>query len=141
MKRHQAQMIQHDFLRQVWSEIERLPPLQRCVLLLGTPAEEMQLFWVHGVVSLRQIGRTINLTREQFQLAWLLLEWRADQREQAQRVTDYDEQFALLWQQLPLNDLTVAALLSTSQNNIIHLRRAAHRRLHHSLAAITAPQD
>lgn len=119
----------------LWQEIEQLPPLQRCAYLLNFTDGNLGLLTVCGIVSIRQIGRTLQLTADQFQRAWLLLEWREDQREQARSLTDYDEQFAMLWQQLPLNDLTLAALLGTSRENVIHLRLVARLRLRRQLVS------
>ena len=116
-------------LSYLWQEIEVLPPLQRVAYLLSFADGELAWFWCSGIASIRRIGKVLQLTNEQFNRAWVLLDWRAEQRQIAQSLTSYDEQFALLWQHLPLNDLTIAALLSTSQQNVLHLRQAARQRL------------
>lgn len=124
---HEA--VERAFLARFWREIELLPPLQRLVYVLHCSNGEMELFWFYGIASLRQIGRALQLTSEQFQRAWILLEWNAAKREQARVLTSYDEKFAMLWPQLPLNDLTLAALLETTQQNVRALRFAARRQL------------
>jgi hypothetical protein len=106
-----------------------LPPLQRLAYLLNFTDGEIEWFWFYGIASLRRIGQVLQLAPEQFNRAWVLLEWRAEQRQFAHSLTTYDEQFALLWQQLPLNDLTIAALLETTRQNVINLRQAARKRL------------
>ena len=125
-------------LAQIWSEMERLPPLQRFAYLLNFTDGKIEWFWFYGIASVRQIGKTLQLTNEQFNRAWVLLEWNEEQRERARSLTNYDEKFALLWQQLPLNDLTIAALLETTQQNVIHLRQAAGQRLRRKMQSAKA---
>lgn len=122
------------FLEQLWCEIEQLPPLQRRAYLLHGTDGDIELFWVYGIVSLRHIGNVLQLTNEQFQRAWVLLEWNDTQREQARALTSYEEKFAMLWQQLPLNDLVLAALLETTPQNVLALREAARSRLSQKMA-------
>ncbi len=121
------------FLVHLWSEIEALPPLQRLAYLLNFTDGEIEWFWFYGITSLRRLGKTLALTNEQFQRAWVLLDWREDKRQTARCLTTYDEQFALLWQHLPLNDLTISALLETTRQNVINLRQAARKRLRRKL--------
>ena len=128
-------------LAELWAEIEALPPLQRFAYLLNFPDGEVEWFWVYGIASLRCIGKTLALTKEQFKRAWVLLPWPEEQRELARSLTRYDEQFALLWQQLPLNDLTIAALLATTCQNVVKLRQAARQRLWRKLRLASAPTD
>lgn len=118
-----------EVLARFWREIEQLPPMQRTAYLLNLTDVEMQLFWLSGIASIRQIGKALQLTNEQFNRAWVLLEWNETQRERAQKLTSYDEKFAALWQKLPLSDLTIASLLETTQQNVARLRRAAHKQL------------
>ena len=113
----------------LWQDIEALPRLQRLAYLLSCTDGEIEWFWVYGIASIRRVGKALQLSPEQFNRAWVLLDWRAEQRRIAQSLTSYDEQFALLWQHLPLNDLTIAALLATSQQNVMNLRQAARQRL------------
>ena len=105
------------------------PPLQRLAYLLNFTDGEIEMFWLYGIASIRQIGQVIQLTNEQFNRVWVLLEWNEAQRQEARGLTNYDEKFAFLWQQLPLNDLTIATLLATTRQNIINLRQAARKRL------------
>lgn len=117
------------FLAGLWAEIEDLPPLQRLAYLLNFTDGEIEWFWFYGIASLRRIGKSLQLTKEQFNRAWVLLDWREEKRQTARSLNTYDEQFALLWQHLPLNDLTIAALLETTRQNVINLRQAARKRL------------
>jgi DNA-directed RNA polymerase specialized sigma24 family protein len=117
------------FLTQLWKEIEQLPPLQRLAYLLNFTDGEIEWFWFYGIASIRQIGQTLQLTSEQFNRAWVLMEWDEAQRQRLRALTTYDEQFASLWLSLPLNDLLLAALLETTRQNVINLRQAARKRL------------
>ncbi len=127
-----------------WREIERMPPLQRLAYLLNFAEGNIEWFWFYGVTSIRQIGKTLQITNEQFNRLWVLLEWNEEQRERARSLANYDEKFALLWQQLPLNDLTIAALLATTQQNVLNLRQAARQRLRRTMRnalAISLPHS
>ncbi len=120
-------------LAHLWAEIEDLPPLQRLAYLLNFTDGEIEWFWFYGIASLRRVGQTLALTNDQFQRLWVLLDWRVEQRQVARLLSTYDEQFALLWHQLPLPDLTIAALLETTRQNVINLRQAARQRLRRKL--------
>lgn len=126
------------FLATLWREVEQLPPLQRIAYLLNFTDGEIELFWFYGIASIRQIGRVVQLTNEQFNRAWVLLEWNETQRACAQLLTSDDEKFAMLWQHLPLNDLTIASLLETSRQNVINLRQAARKRLSRKISSAMA---
>jgi hypothetical protein len=133
-----SEAVWHAVLTALWREIERLPPLARRAYLLNFSDGELAWFWLSGVAALRQIGQLLQLTNEQFQRAWVLLEWQEVRREQARALSHYDEKFALLWQQLPLHDLTIAALLGTTQHNVNQLRQAARHRLRRTLTSLLA---
>lgn len=126
------------FLATLWYEVEQLPPLQRIAYLLNFTDGEIELFWFYGIASIRQIGKVVQLTNEQFNRVWVLLEWNEMQRACAQSLTNDDEKFAMLWQHLPLNDLTIASLLETSRQNVINLRQAARKRLSRKISSTIA---
>ncbi len=125
-------------LAKLWREVEPLPPLLRLAYLLNFTDGKIEWFWYYGIASIRQMGKTLQLTNEQFNRAWVFLEWNQEQRERARLLTTYDEKFAMMWQQLPLNDLTIAALLETTQQNVIHLRQAARQRLCRKMSSALA---
>lgn len=127
------------FLEKLWLEIEQLPPLQRIAYLLNFTAGDgsLEIFWLHGVASVRRIGQTVGLSEEQFARVWEnpAMPMLDDQtRQQAARLTDYDEKFALLWRYLPLNDLVIARLIGTERQKVINLRKSAGDRLARRLA-------
>ncbi len=121
------------YLAQIWHEMAKLPLLQRRAYLLNFTDGAIEWFWFYGIASIRKIGQTLQLTNEQFNRLWVLLEWHEESRERARLLTDPEEKFALLWQQLPLNDLTIAALLATTQQNVFQLRQAARQHLRRTL--------
>jgi hypothetical protein len=125
------------FLRSLWAEIEQLPPLQRIAYLLNFTAGEgaLEIFWLNGVVSIRRIGATLQLTDEHFTRAWDDPALAAKLSQSRDQGRDYDEKFAWLWQQLPLNDQTIARMLDTERQKVINLRKAAGDRLARRLAA------
>lgn len=119
------------FLMAFWTEIELLPPLQRIAYLLNFTVGEgaLEIFWLHGVATVRRIGMVLQLTDEQFARIWDELTVAEQVRKQALQLTEYDQKFALLWRYLPLNDLTIARLIGTERQKVINLRKAAGDRL------------
>ena len=94
------------FLRRMWEEVQLLPPHQRAALLLNLRDEEgrgcIALFLVTGIASLRQLAAAVALP---------------------------DERFAVLWNDLPLDDQTIAELIGLTRQQIINARKSARERL------------
>jgi hypothetical protein len=90
----------------LWKEIQRLPPLQRAALLLNlrdpSGINAMALFLVLGVARVEEIAGAIGATAAEL---------------------------AELWSSLPLDDLTIAARLGVTRQQVINLRRSARERL------------
>jgi len=83
-------------LQRLWSEILQLLPRQRFAYLLNPTDGELEIFVHNGVASIREIGRSLAISAEQFEIL---------SKELAlQRVASCDEKFAMLWNRLPLND-------------------------------------
>jgi hypothetical protein len=124
-----------EFLEQLWAEIERLPRMHRLAYLLNfTVADgQLELFWIYGVVSIRRIGATLQITEEEFARAWRVLTSGGEALQSALAGTTYDERFAVLWQHLPLTDAKIACLLGTERQKVINLRKAAGDRLSRTL--------
>jgi len=114
-----------EFLGRLWAEIERLPRPHRLAYLLNFTAGDGQLeiFWLYGTVSIRQIGAVLQVTEDEFTRIWPVLELNHE------IYPTYDHRFAVLWQHLPLADAVIAVLLGTDRQKIINLRRAAGDRL------------
>lgn len=94
------------FLEVLWKEIGLLPQNQRLALLLNLRDRDgvnaIALFVTVGVARFREIAETIG--------------------------TSVDE-LAALWESLPVDDLTIAARLNMTRQQVINLRRSARNRL------------
>ena len=100
------------YLQRLWAEITALPLNQRAALLLNLrdPEGGNQLAFFHltGVAGLGALAQALELGVDAF------LE---------------------LWNRLPLDDLTLAARLGVTRQQVINLRLAARRRLARRLGA------
>jgi DNA-directed RNA polymerase specialized sigma24 family protein len=94
------------FLQRVWQEAQLLPPVQRAALLLNLRDEGgrgcIALFPAVGVATMRQLAAALEMPVEQF---------------------------AELWNQLPLDDATIAGLFNLTRQQIINARKAGRERL------------
>jgi hypothetical protein len=94
------------FLSRLWAEICDLPPRQRCAVLLNLRDERgcsaIELFPLLGVASIRQIAAALEIA---------------------------PDEFAGLWNELPLDDARIAERLGLTRQQIINLRKSARERL------------
>ena len=97
-----AALEQRGRLERVWTQIRGLPLRQRHALLLNLKDDAITLFLTTGAASLRDIAASLELPVEDF---------------------------AALWNDLPLPDNTVAARLGCTRQQVINLRMAARKRL------------
>jgi hypothetical protein len=102
-----AALEQRDRLARVWAQIRDLPIRQRHALLLNLKDDAITVFLTTGAASLRDMAAALEL-----------------------RVED----FAALWNDLPLPDNTLAARLGCTRQQVINLRMAARKRLANRLA-------
>lgn len=93
------------YLEKLWAEIMQLPTRQRAALLL----------------NLRDLGEGV--------IALLPLLGIATIRQIAEAVALPAEEFARYWPLLPIDDATIAKLLSVTRQQVINLRKAARARL------------
>ena len=110
---HEAAPLQidrRDLLRALWYEIERLPPMQRKALLLNLRGEEtvnvVALVVLTGTARFDDVGAALEMT---------------------------EEQLSEIWNDLPLDDLRIAALLNVTRQQVINLRKSARERLQRRL--------
>ena len=100
------ELSQRAYLEHLWSEIRQLPPRQRAALLLnlrdGQGRGVIALLPLTGVATLRQIAEALDMSAEKF---------------------------AALWNDLPLDDNTIAEHLSLTRQQVINLRKVARERL------------
>jgi len=107
-----TQMEQRAHLERLWTEICQLPQRQRFALLLNLRDARSQdalvLFTMTGIASLHRIAEVI--------------EWPA-------------EEFAAIWNKLPLEDTVIAANLGVTRQQVINLRKSARERLARRMVA------
>jgi DNA-directed RNA polymerase specialized sigma24 family protein len=99
-----------ELLRALWREIEQLRPMQRKALLLNLRDDEtvnvVSLVVLTGTAKFDAIAGALDMS---------------------------PEQLADIWNDLPLDDLRIAALLNVTRQQVINLRRAARDRLRRRL--------
>lgn len=97
---------QRFYLKRLWEEICELPVRQRLALLLNLKDEygnsQVEMLPFTGVATMRQIARVLGMS---------------------------DEEFAELWNKLPMEDAQIAERLKLTRQQIINLRKAARQRL------------
>ena len=94
------------FLQRLWEELQQLPLSQRTALLLNLRDANgrgcIALFPALGVANLRELAAALELPLEQF---------------------------AALWNQLPLDDAAIAGLLNLTRQQVINTRKSGRERL------------
>jgi hypothetical protein len=99
-----------ELLRTLWREIEQLLPMQRRALLLNLRDEE-----TGNVMALVVLTGTAR-----FEEVALALQMSADELSE-------------IWNDLPMDDLRIAALLNVTRQQVINLRKSARERLRRRL--------
>ncbi|HEV7509848.1 MAG TPA: sigma-70 family RNA polymerase sigma factor [Thermoanaerobaculia bacterium] len=101
-----AELRQRDQLQALWTEIRRLPPRQCTALMLNLRDEDgcgaVALFPLTGTATMREIAEVLGMPAEQF---------------------------AELWNHLPMDDASIAELLGVTRQQVINLRKSARARL------------
>jgi len=108
-------------LQRLWIEILQLLPRQRFAYLLNPTDGEIEVFPHNGIAGVVEIGRSLAISKEQFELLSKELALQGG--------STYDEKFAMLWNRLPLNDKLIARLLAATPQQVINLRKVARERL------------
>ncbi len=106
---------QRSYLARLWAEIRALPIRQRTVLLLNLRDDQgrgvIDLLPLMGIVSVRQISETLEIS---------------------------GEEMTALWEELPLDDQAIARRLSVTRQQVINLRKCARQRLARRMEHATA---
>jgi hypothetical protein len=101
-----SELEQRRYVERLWLEICELPARQRAALLLNLRDDKggdvIALFPMLGVATLRQLADALELPAEEL---------------------------AALWQDLPLDDATIAGRLGLTRQQVINLRKSARERL------------
>lgn len=104
---------QRELLGQLWTEICRLPLRQRTALLLNLRDSQgrdlIAILPYTGTASIVEIAAALDIP---------------------------PEEFARLWNDLPLDDATIAQLLGATRQQVINLRKCARERLERRMGAI-----
>jgi RNA polymerase sigma factor (sigma-70 family) len=99
-------------LEKVWQEVLQLPPRQRTALLLNLRDEQgesaIAMLPILRIASLHQIAAALDMSAEEL---------------------------AAIWNELPLEDATLAERMGASRQQIINLRKCARERLTRRLLA------
>lgn len=94
------------YLRRLWAEIRELKPLQRTALLLNLRdadgGDVVSVFPVIGIATINEIANAVSMSAEEL---------------------------AGLWNDLPLDDITIADHLKVTRQQVINLRKSARERL------------
>lgn len=100
------QMETREYLRVLWAEVRELRPMQRKALLLnlrcGDAGDVAALLVLTGVVRFDDLAALLELA---------------------------PESLAAIWNELPLDDLRIAAMLGVTRQQVINLRKSARERL------------
>jgi RNA polymerase sigma factor (sigma-70 family) len=94
------------FLQRLWEELQQLPPNQRAALLLNLKDAGgcgcITLFPATGVATLRQLADALEMSADDF---------------------------ARLWNELPIEDARIAELLGLTRQQVINARKSGRERL------------
>lgn len=104
------QIERRELLRVMWREIEQLLPMQRKALLLNLRDEQ----------TLNVVALVVRTGTARFDDVAAALEMTA-------------ERLSEIWNDLPLDDLRIAALLNVTRQQVINLRKSARERLRRRL--------
>ncbi|HYC91862.1 MAG TPA: hypothetical protein VEO54_21800 [Thermoanaerobaculia bacterium] len=100
------------YLQVLWREIRELPPKQRAALLLNLrepgSGHAVTLFVAVGIATLDEIAEAVQLS---------------------------EEELSAIWDELPFDDLRIAAHLGLRRQQVINLRKSARERLGRRMAA------
>lgn len=94
------------FLQRLWEELQQLPRNQRAALLLnlkdGSGFSSITLFPATGIATLRQLAEALEISAEDF---------------------------AAMWNDLPLEDTRIAEMLGLTRQQVINARKSGRERL------------
>jgi hypothetical protein len=120
----------------VWVAVRRLSPPRRAAYLLNLPrGDGLFTFVAQGTASLRDIGRTLGLTPEQYERIWQRIPLDERERVLAERCANDDERFALLVRRVPLKDAVIGAALGIAEEAVPALRAKAKAVIRRSVEA------
>jgi hypothetical protein len=123
-------------LRLLWSAILQLLPWHRAAYLLNLRDGGIEAFPYYGVASVEEIGKALDLTDKQFSILAAEVGLNPDLRSQSSILRGSGQKFVLYWKYLPLDDNTIAKVLSVDRGQIIGYRNKAVERLRRNLSGL-----
>ncbi|WP_428424620.1 sigma factor [Methylibium sp.] len=127
-------------LARLWRAVVALKPDHRCAYLLNLPGPgksraDIEVFVLHGIASVRQIGAALELSEQQYAIAWSGLELApGDAADLASHRAVGDGAFGVLWKYLPLMDALIGLMLGLGPQQVINRRLSAVKALARALA-------
>lgn len=121
-------------LTKLWVAVTRLKPDYRAAYLLNVPGAgksrgDLEVFVIHGVASIGEIGASVGLEDRQYRIAYAGIDLDDEDRAGIELLRTAHEQFFLLWKYLPLADLLIGRMLGLAQQQVINRRNLAMREL------------
>jgi DNA-directed RNA polymerase specialized sigma24 family protein len=127
-------------LTRLWVAIRALKFDYRCAYLLNIPGPgksrgDIEVFVLHGVATITEIGATLALTEKHYQVLWVDFALEPEDRVELAQLATLDEHFCLLWKYLPIADASIGRVLGLEQQQVINRRMLAMRELARALTA------
>lgn len=127
-------------LQQLWAAVLALKHDYRCAYLLNIPGAgksrgDIEVFVVHGVVGIVDIGLALALSSAQYQILLAGLELEPDDLVELAQLSSTDEYFCMVWKYLPLTDTLIGQMLELQQQQVINRRMLALRELARRMGA------
>jgi hypothetical protein len=121
-------------LVQLWAAVVRLKPDYCCAYLLNVPGPgksraELEVFVIHGVASIGEIGDAVALDDGQYRIAYDEIDLEDADRAETAVARAPGDHFVVLWRYLPLADALIGRMLGLAQQQVINRRLLAVREL------------
>jgi DNA-directed RNA polymerase specialized sigma24 family protein len=120
-------------LRLFWGAVTQLLPWHRAAYLLNIRDGELDALPYYGVVSMHEIGETLELTDEQMEALEQEAGIRSPTGSAAYRM---GERFVRCWAALPLDDNAIARVLGVTRPQVIGYRNKARERMARMLRGV-----
>ena len=124
----------------LWRLVVALKLDYRRPYLLNPPAAdgtrgEIDVWVLHGIAGVAEIGSVLALTLEDYARLWPALEMAADDRAELPELAGDAEHFAMLYKYLPISDGAIGTLMALAAQQVINRRNLALKALRQGLVA------
>jgi RNA polymerase sigma factor (sigma-70 family) len=125
---------QRSLLTRLWTCVLELRTEHRRAYLLNVPGPgktrgDIEVFVLHGVASIADIGHALALADAQYRWLFTALDMEPDDRKACAALASGEECFYMVWKYLPLADVVIAQLLGIEQQKVINRRLQAMKEL------------